>query len=1201
MSENEKKIGSADVAEDIYEGTSSSLVRLVDEYAQYRSLLGAFGTGDAKMELKRRFILKMLDEKWIVAVEDALPSMDTIMRHPASALSEYEEVLPIERTKKVTSQSVVHLSQHTDLINEIRSDGVVMPSKLLNFGQEDTYLTYENRFLNTLVLRVYSFVMGRYDAATENGVDEKNIAFLYEQSFEEGERKGKIKLSIEYSEPPKESELPQRNYVTTHDLWKRFEKIVSAVKSLMGSPFVREMGKNYVKPPIMRTNKLQKHVDFRACLNLWEFFETYENTGYETLVQEDLLKPDDQTVRDMMQSVAAQYVLFKKNTNAEDEQITLDSRLSNVFSPKFKDELDDLDEEEYEEEPPKDNILDEVLKSPESADLIDEAIRIALIADEYYVAEATEEEPAAMEEGKVLYKYNYSFLARLIFAQNPTQDFYTELKNHILAYSGVKDKISWHHELFMHRRFKCAMVNVKGKTLYLYLPLNPADYPESKYHHEDVGKKKETELPFLLKIRSRRALKYAFELIDIVMAQIPLKVNEKFVPKDYHLPYADAEELADRRPPLVKRLYEHTEKQPPAPEIKEQIYITYQYSFTARLILAELETQQYYEELKNYTLSFKKVKARMAWSHETFSLGREKLVRFKMRGKTLAVLVNIPAGTELPKFANYVPEPQNPDSGFTYLFKVTSQLAVKYAKELIETAMKAKEIPFGELQNEKYTMPKRSLKYMLTCEPPLVKKIESTKKPFWEGDLADEKKPSFLKRLFNPLFKKQDEEPAKEPVKTEQPPVIAAVPAVDTEDVEEIEEIAEVAEEPIEETVAAEAADEEPIDETAEDTEAEAEAEDSDDDEGEVPEGEGIAAPAEEQTYITYIYSFSARLIQSDIDVQDRYGEIKNYALSFKRAKARMAWSYETVSVGREKIVQFKMRGKNILMLVNLPEDVELPKFGNYEAEPLKNTGSGFTHSFKVSSQLAVKYAKALIETAMNGLNIPFTEQKNENYRQPRHTLSYMLTCEPPLVKKQISNKKPFWMGNDGNPEVVKTTIVPAAEAVPEDENTTYTSYQYSFTARLILADDGVQERYSEIKNHALSFKRAKARTAWSYETVSVGREKIVQFKMRGKNILLLVNLPEGTEAPKFGSYAPAPLKNTGSGFTCSFKVSSQLAVKYAKELIGAAMEANNVPYVEAQNVDYKQPKRTLKSMLTCNPPLVKKTTSNEKPFWVKK
>ena len=58
----------------------------------------------------------------------------------------YEEIiLDIEKTKKVTIESIKHLAKHTNFISEYKEEeDFIKPSKLLNVLKEETFNTYEN-------------------------------------------------------------------------------------------------------------------------------------------------------------------------------------------------------------------------------------------------------------------------------------------------------------------------------------------------------------------------------------------------------------------------------------------------------------------------------------------------------------------------------------------------------------------------------------------------------------------------------------------------------------------------------------------------------------------------------------------------------------------------------------------------------------------------------------------------------------------------------------------------------------------------------------------------------------------------------------------------------------------------------------------------------------------------------------------------
>ena len=135
----------------------SALQRLAKQNPDYEEMRMIIGGADAEASLKQRVIRKSIDTEWLTRVEQALPALDIIIREPKISIEDQEEVVPVELTRVISEKSVRHLAQHTNLIREIKGDEVI-PSKILNVHREETYLTYENKFINTLLSRLSAFV-----------------------------------------------------------------------------------------------------------------------------------------------------------------------------------------------------------------------------------------------------------------------------------------------------------------------------------------------------------------------------------------------------------------------------------------------------------------------------------------------------------------------------------------------------------------------------------------------------------------------------------------------------------------------------------------------------------------------------------------------------------------------------------------------------------------------------------------------------------------------------------------------------------------------------------------------------------------------------------------------------------------------------------------------------------------------------------
>ena len=176
-------------------------------------------------------------------------------------------------------------------------------------------------------------------------------------------------------------------------------------------------------------------------------------------------------------------------------------------------------------------------------------------------AEETEEQPErklVVEDGEVKYiviKYSKSFEAKLIQSGEVTKDYYSQLKNCLLSYKGVKSRMSWRWEAFRSGRKTLAKFRMRGKTLSVALALNPADYTDTKYVVDSLAEVAAyADTQCLYKIKNDRRVKYAKELIDKLMQDNGLSAGLVGENIDYvsQYPYEETEALIGRK--LIKEL-----------------------------------------------------------------------------------------------------------------------------------------------------------------------------------------------------------------------------------------------------------------------------------------------------------------------------------------------------------------------------------------------------------------------------------------------------------------------------------------------------------------------------------------------------------------------------------------------------------------------------------------------------------------------
>ena len=125
---------------------------------------------------------------------------------------------------------------------------------------------------------------------------------------------------------------------------------------------------------------------------------------------------------------------------------------------------------------------------------------------------------AAFKNAKGL-KLSRSFTAKLILASFESKEYFAQLSNALLAHKKVKCRIGWNDAVFNRGRTKIAKMTVRGKTLWLFLPLE-AEKQEEKYRCVDQSDKvKYQAVPCGMKIKSGRGVKRALELIQKVAEQ----------------------------------------------------------------------------------------------------------------------------------------------------------------------------------------------------------------------------------------------------------------------------------------------------------------------------------------------------------------------------------------------------------------------------------------------------------------------------------------------------------------------------------------------------------------------------------------------------------------------------------------------------------------------------------------------------------
>ena len=399
-------------------------------------------------------------------------------------------------------------------------------------------------------------------------------------------------------------------------------------------------------------------------------------------------------------------------------------------------------------------VKEEVIEEPAAEEVVEEVIEeVVEEAPADYAAAVeeapAEEEPAAVAEAAPVepvivptyidgngneldIRYSRSFMANVIQGEDNVKEFYSELKNHLLSYKGVKSRISWKFDSYNRGRDQLVKLKIRGKTICMYIALDPNEFDKAKYHHDAMDSKIFEDVPMLVKIKSGLGLRKAKELVDILMAKLEIAVDEKAKTVDYvaENPYEETDALVQkglikilqadasdvkRAPAIAEAAEEVVAEEVVAEEVVEEVAeevapvqpvivptyidgngneldIKYSRSFKANVIQADDTVKEYYSELRNHILSYKGVKGRTSWKFDSFNKGRVQLVKLKLRGKTLSMYLALDPN-EFDKAKYHHDETDSKMfEDVPMLVKVKSGLGLRKAKELVDILMAKFEI-----------------------------------------------------------------------------------------------------------------------------------------------------------------------------------------------------------------------------------------------------------------------------------------------------------------------------------------------------------------------------------------------------------------------------------------------------------------------------------------------------------------------------
>ena len=322
----------ANTINDLYSKYTNRVERTLENDRYFQYLYEMVQAGNNTLQQKNRILHKVVDERWLTVVEEGVQAIFNIVDKPRRFIATTEEVVPVALAKKITSESVRHLSQNTQFIN-MNPAGEIQPTHVLNVTTEESFDLYENRFVYHLIQRLFTFVDKRTDVIFWTTGDETCNTMSMESKVDDAYEE--ISYKVEMTIKNRQSYV--ENDTDNMDVFKRIDRVRRMSRTLRSSAFCDIMsGCAKVHSPIQRTNLMMKDPDYRTCYKLWQFIENYDEVGYTIEAQDTALEFDEEYLVQMYINMITNYTVFKSLLESDPRKMTeIATKKRRPVKPKF--------------------------------------------------------------------------------------------------------------------------------------------------------------------------------------------------------------------------------------------------------------------------------------------------------------------------------------------------------------------------------------------------------------------------------------------------------------------------------------------------------------------------------------------------------------------------------------------------------------------------------------------------------------------------------------------------------------------------------------------------------------------------------------------------------------------------------------------------------------------------------------------------
>ena len=306
-----------------------------------------------KVQSEKKYVTR--DIEWMNLIEEVIPHLDHVFRTPNRFIQNEEEIVKIEQARKVSVETIKHLSKNTNFIQTVDENGDVIPSKLLNVRKEETYNTYENRLAYTLIQNMKFFINKRKQSLEESfsmgkddeNKDNKQLEYNAKSKLNDEDVDINVSISSKLDSQGKDSQEKNKNMI------ERIEAIERKITDIESNDVYKILDKLHVIPvkdPIKKTNMILKNVHFQYIMKLWEFMKDNFDTETNATEENKDYMDNGQLKKMMDEAFLLQYLVMKTLDEDETEKQDTQKQVKAMVIEQMLDKMLDLDEEITEEQ-----------------------------------------------------------------------------------------------------------------------------------------------------------------------------------------------------------------------------------------------------------------------------------------------------------------------------------------------------------------------------------------------------------------------------------------------------------------------------------------------------------------------------------------------------------------------------------------------------------------------------------------------------------------------------------------------------------------------------------------------------------------------------------------------------------------------------------------------------------------------------------